>query len=121
MRFKYSLTLVACVLVRLHYGEALGQGSPPLTAVQERCIAEIKARTAAMVAKDWPQLELIAERYISICGTVFGASDLSMAYEAKATALIRLQRLPEASKLWPRALRRTTEFWLPLETSYGTH
>lgn len=96
MRFEYSLTLVACVLVSLHYVEALAQGSPQVTAVRERCVAETKARTAAMVAKDWPQLEQIAERYISICGTVFGARDLSTAYEAKATALIRLQRLPEA-------------------------
>jgi tetratricopeptide (TPR) repeat protein len=63
---------------------------------KEMCIAQIKQRTAALVAQDWSALERLAERYAKICKNVFGEEDHSSAYEQMAIANVRLNNAKKA-------------------------
>jgi hypothetical protein len=51
------------------------------SSLREACVVQINERTAALVGKDWPQLERLARRYLASCRGVFGAADLSTAHE----------------------------------------
>jgi hypothetical protein len=55
--------------------------SSAASSVREACVVQINERTAALVGKDWPQLERLARRYLVSCRGVFGAVDLSTAHE----------------------------------------
>ena len=60
------------------------------------CVEQIKERTAALVARDWPQLNRLATRYIQLCRGAFDARDLSTAYEHIAIASLGMHRPKDA-------------------------
>jgi tetratricopeptide (TPR) repeat protein len=56
----------------------------------KQCITQMDARTAALVARDWPQLERFAKRYLQDCKGVFDSENYSYAYEDIAMANMEL-------------------------------
>src|SRR5215510_8421740 len=63
---------------------------------RQRCAEQIRERTAAMVARDWPALEQHARRSVQTCHGVGDALDLSQAYQAIAIAHLAMHHAQEA-------------------------
>lgn len=73
------------------HSAAVAQGGPnDRVEWKNQCITQFKERTAALVARDWPQLERLAKRYLQDCKGAFGSEDYSIAYEHIAIANMRL-------------------------------
>jgi hypothetical protein len=62
----------------------------------ERCIEQKRERTAAVNARDWPNLDRLSKRYVQSCRGVTGAQDISNAYEDIARANRRRHRAQDA-------------------------
>ena len=60
------------------------------------CVSQMDERTAALTARDWPQLERLAKRYIQSCRDAFDASNVSDAYEDIADAMLGMHHSKEA-------------------------
>ena len=56
----------------------------------QQCVTQMGEQTAALVARDWPQLERLAKRYLQDCKGVFGSELYSDAYLHIAIANIQL-------------------------------
>jgi hypothetical protein len=60
--------------------------------LQEKCIDVKNDMTEATVAEDWGRLFLVANRYISTCGDVWGRKWLGDAYEKRALVYLRTDK-----------------------------
>ena len=83
MRALSGSTLLALSIVFTGL-PALGQDA--ISKRQTDCVARINERTAALAARDWDELERLAEQYSKLCKGVFSASDDSTAFEHVALA-----------------------------------
>jgi hypothetical protein len=63
---------------------------------RERCIEQREERTAAVNARDWPNLVRLSKRYVQSCRGVTGAQDISDAYEDIAKANLAMHRAQDA-------------------------
>jgi hypothetical protein len=84
----YSYFLIVFFLVHFCPETVKGQS-------ENKCVVIIKETTAAMAAEDWSNVRRLAENFISICGSKFGAESLSGAYEDIAMANFRIG-IPES-------------------------
>jgi hypothetical protein len=85
---RNTAVLVAAFAIQTH---ALAAGQHAVSGKREdRCVEQIDGRTAAIVARDWVQLEKVSARFAEQCADVFGIEELSRAHEDVATARNRL-------------------------------
>ncbi|MEK7346697.1 MAG: hypothetical protein AAB176_13520 [Pseudomonadota bacterium] len=93
------LLLLGVTFFSLAYAQK--PGSPKdIERIQKQCIEQFNRGTQVLVARDWKQLVVDADRYIKICGSVWGDEWLSIAHERKATAYLwedDLKRVIEAT------------------------
>jgi tetratricopeptide (TPR) repeat protein len=87
-----SIVFIYCsVSVVVHAQSSVFSEQAKLT-----CVEQIKERTAALVANDWPQLDRLAKHYVQSCRGAFDAADLSNAFEDIATANFEMLRFLDA-------------------------
>ena len=60
------------------------------------CTDQMRARTAAFVARDWAQVERLAKEFVRECKNVLDAEDVGNAYEQIAIASVELDNLAAA-------------------------
>lgn len=85
---RISLVIIALGgLIQTHSVVAAQTGSEDN---MEHCTNQMNERTAAFVARDWPQLERLAKRYLQDCKGVFDSENYSNAYLDIAIANIQL-------------------------------
>ena len=72
----------------------------PVFSEQEKfdCVSMIEQRTAANIANDWSQMDRLAKQYILSCRGAFGANDLSIAFEAIASANFTMAHFSDVLK-----------------------
>lgn len=78
---SFSLLLVSMVSGAV---DALAQTT--VKQKQQECVSLIKERTAAIVTRDWKQLEKIAKRYIQTCKSVHDSESIANAHMDLANA-----------------------------------
>jgi hypothetical protein len=71
---------------------------PPFATIQEQgeCTEQVRERTAAIGAMDWPQLDRIARRFIQSCTGVYTRQEIANAYGDVASANNAMGRFKEA-------------------------
>jgi hypothetical protein len=69
---------------------AQGEGFRDKAEWKNQCYTQIAEQTAALAARDWPQLERLAKRYLQDCKAAHDSETCSKAYENIATANIQL-------------------------------
>ena len=74
---------------------AFGQTDPPPLS-PGGCIDLMNGRTAALVAEDWPQLEVLALRTIRLCRDVLPSEAISSAQCQRAMAALATGRPSDA-------------------------
>lgn len=87
---------VALMTISL-FSDAFGEEAHPLSLLQRKeCTEQIRERTAAIRMRDWPQLDIIARRFIQSCTNVNERHDIAYAYGAVALANYEMGHFDEA-------------------------
>ncbi|HJY05203.1 MAG TPA: hypothetical protein VJ323_02745 [Bryobacteraceae bacterium] len=62
----------------------------------DACAEQLEQRTAALLARDWLQLEILAKRYLHTCSGVVGSEKLADAHWSIAVAKLEAGQYPES-------------------------